>query len=77
MRERELMEWTRLLPEMQIMKNRRFHRGILRTPFEAMFGRKLEMGNQSGNEPTLEERGLDPLDLEEGDEENQVKILNI
>ena len=44
------------------MKNRRYHRGIGRSPFEAMFGRKMEMGNENG--PSRAARGLTPLEDE-------------
>jgi hypothetical protein len=40
------------------MKNRRYHRGIGRSPFEAMFGRKIQLGSEDGNFPSEEERGL-------------------
>lgn len=42
----------------QVMKNRRYHRGIKRSPFEAMFGKKMIFANEDGNIPTEEERGL-------------------
>ena len=46
------------------MKNRRYHRGIGRSPFEAMFGRKMEMGNEDGKIPSRAERGLTPMEDE-------------
>jgi hypothetical protein len=42
----------------QVMKNRRFHRGIGRSPFETMFGRKMVLANEDGKFPTEEERGI-------------------
>ena len=52
------MNWAQALPIVKAMKNRRYHRGIGRSPFEAMFGRKMKMGNDDGKIPTREERGL-------------------
>jgi hypothetical protein len=49
----------------QTMKNRRFHRGIKRSPYEAMFGKALVLGNEDKKMPTEEERGVDS---EEGEE---------
>ena len=59
------LDWPRALPMVQVMKNRRFLRGIGRSPFEAMFGRELQMGNEDGNLPSREERGLPPNDDED------------
>lgn len=42
----------------QAMKNRRYHRGIKRSPFEAMFGKKIMLANEDGCFPTEEERGF-------------------
>ena len=53
-------DWASALPMVQVAKNRRYHRGIERTPYEAMFGRKLKMGNEDGNMPTREQRGIPP-----------------
>lgn len=36
-----------------------------RSPFEAMFGRKLALANEDGNMPTDEERGLNEEAVEE------------
>lgn len=58
------MNWVQALPKVQLIKNRRFHRGINRSPYEAMFGRKLQMGNEDGKIPTREERGLPPANIE-------------
>jgi hypothetical protein len=54
----------------QAMKNRRFHRGIGRSPFEAMFGRKMMLANEDGKVPTEEERGI-----QEGEENEEVIII--
>lgn len=39
MRDRQTIEWAKLLDEVQFMKNTRYHSGIKRTPFKAMFGK--------------------------------------
>ena len=45
-----------------------FHHGIRRSPYEAMFGRPLMLGNEDGNIPTMEERGLD-------EDENDIDVI--
>jgi hypothetical protein len=54
----------------QAMKNRRYHRGIGRSPFEAMFGRKMMLANEDGNVPTEGERGI-----QEGEGNEEVVII--
>lgn len=39
------------LPMVQTMKNRRYHRGIKCSPYEAMFGREMMLGNEDGVMP--------------------------
>jgi hypothetical protein len=66
MREEKTTQWARLLPMVQTKKNRRYHRGIGRSPYEAMFGGKtMQIGNEDGKIPTLEERGLTEADEEQ------------
>lgn len=40
----------------QVMKNRRYHSGIGRSPYEAMFGRKIMLGNEDHQEVIEEEK---------------------
>ena len=54
--------WVQALPHVQAAKNRCYHRGIKRLPFEALFGRRMAMGNKDGKNPSREERGLAPGD---------------
>lgn len=49
------------------MKNRRYHRGIKRSPFEAMFGKPMKLGYESEREPSDEQ-----CEFNEGDDEEQV-----
>ena len=42
----------------QVCKNRRFHRGIGRSPYEALFGRKMILANEDRKIPSNDERGL-------------------
>ena len=58
------MNWAQSFAVVKSMKNRRYHRGIGRSPFEAMFGRKMEMGNEDGKIPSRAARGLTPLEDE-------------
>ncbi|CAJ0915791.1 unnamed protein product, partial [Mesorhabditis belari] len=44
LREQQSTRWARILPIVQSMKNQRYHRGIGRSPYEAMFGRKMQLG---------------------------------
>ncbi|CAJ0950147.1 unnamed protein product, partial [Mesorhabditis belari] len=64
LREEKSTKWARILPIVQSMKNRRFHRGIGRSPFEAMFGRKMVLANENGKIPTNEERNVTDIDNE-------------
>lgn len=59
LRTNQTANWAKALPIVQAMKNRRFHRGIQRSPFEAMFGKKMMLGSENGQIPTDEERGID------------------
>ena len=54
------------------MKNRRWHRGIKRSPYEAMFGKKMKMGNEDNIIPTEEERGI-----EDENDENEAIFTNL
>ena len=54
------------------MKNRRWHRGIKRSPYEAMFGKEMKMGNEDNMIPTEEERGI-----EEENDENEAIFIKI
>ena len=68
LRDRKTTQWASALPSVQVMKNRRYHHGIKRSPYEAMFGRPLILGNEDGNIPTMEERGLD-------EDENEIDVI--
>uniref|UniRef100_A0AC34FXC6 Integrase catalytic domain-containing protein n=1 Tax=Panagrolaimus sp. ES5 TaxID=591445 RepID=A0AC34FXC6_9BILA len=69
MQRRACSEWSTLLPEVQIMKNTRHHRGIARTPYMALFGRESvyglgdnnpgEEGEEDGEEDGGEDGGED------------------
>uniref|UniRef100_A0A914PTR6 Integrase catalytic domain-containing protein n=1 Tax=Panagrolaimus davidi TaxID=227884 RepID=A0A914PTR6_9BILA len=39
MRRKNSPHWAELLPEVQLMKNSRYHNGIKKTPYKALFGR--------------------------------------
>lgn len=68
LREQKTTQWARLLPFVQVKKNRRFHRGIGRSPYEALFGRELMLGNEDKITPTNEERGISDKDEDDEDE---------
>lgn len=53
LRDNKTTNWAAALPFVQAMKNQRFHRGIGRSPYEAMFGKKMELG--CGKTPVEEE----------------------
>jgi hypothetical protein len=44
MQRRNSNEWAKLLPEVQIKKNTRHHRGINQSPYKALFGRESVFG---------------------------------
>lgn len=72
LRDNKTTNWAHALPHIQAAKNRRFHRGIGRSPYEALFGREMKMGIEKGDpEPTMTERGYD--ENEEEANENLVK----
>lgn len=69
LRDHGTARWANVLPFVQAAKNRRFHSGINRTPYEAMFGRKMVLGNE--NDPSFN------IDQEKGSsdgEHDEVKI---
>nr|XP_022920129.1 uncharacterized protein LOC111428710 [Onthophagus taurus] len=51
MQENETTKWAEGLRFVQLKKNRSFHRGIQRTPYEAMFGIPLVNGLKDSNLP--------------------------
>ena len=51
MQENSTTSWSRGLPQVQFQKNTRFHSGIGRTPYEALFGTKPKCGIKSTNLP--------------------------
>lgn len=52
------------LNKVQAIKNRRYHRGIKRTPFEALFGCEMRIGTENDAEESL------------SDSENLVETVN-
>lgn len=60
--------WAEALPIVQAMKNRRYHSGIKRSPYEAMFGKKMELGNEQGD--------ATPVQEEAGDDEDKFKVID-
>ena len=72
MRDKKSIKWARELPNVQTMKNRRWHRGIKRSPYEAMFGKEMKMGNEDNIIPTEEERGI-----EDENDENEAFFTNL
>jgi hypothetical protein len=64
LRDNKTTKWADALPFVQAAKNRRFHRGIKRSPYEALFGKKLELGYGDQQPPVTEE-----TDIESDEEE--------
>ncbi|CAJ0926936.1 unnamed protein product, partial [Mesorhabditis belari] len=46
-RDRNTSKWAEFLPMIQLIKNRRYHHGIKRSPFAAMFGKNYDDANES------------------------------
>ncbi|KAI1712428.1 integrase core domain-containing protein [Ditylenchus destructor] len=53
LRQNKSTAWAAALPQVQAAKNSRFHRGIGRSPYEAIFGHKMKLGYE--DEPVIEE----------------------
>ncbi|CAJ0935416.1 unnamed protein product, partial [Mesorhabditis belari] len=45
-RDRNTSKWAEFLPMIQLIKNRRYHHGIKRSPFAAMFGKNYDDANE-------------------------------
>lgn len=69
LRDNNTTKWASALPFIQAAKNRRHHSGIGRSPFEALFGRKLVLGCE--NDPQFL-RDPDDEDKENNEEESMV-----
>lgn len=68
LRDNNTTKWTDALPIVQAMKNRRYHSGIKRSPYEAMFGKKMELGNENQATPNDDDMDSD-IDLNFDDDE--------
>lgn len=44
MRDKNTSKWSECLRFIQLMKNRAYHKGINRSPYEALFGCKMKVG---------------------------------
>uniref|UniRef100_A0A914PPP0 Integrase catalytic domain-containing protein n=1 Tax=Panagrolaimus davidi TaxID=227884 RepID=A0A914PPP0_9BILA len=88
MRRKNSPHWAELLPEVQLMKNSRYHNGIKKTPYKALFGRdsvyeddnveeelkKLEADEESEEEEKKEEsNGEEEEKKEESESEEEEK----
>ena len=51
MKENNTAQWAKGLPFVQLQKNTTYHRGIHQTPYEALFGKKCEIGIQNSRIP--------------------------
>ena len=58
------MNWAQSLPIVKSMKNRRYYRGIGRSPFKVMLGRKMKMGKKDRKIPSRAARGFAPVEDE-------------
>ncbi|KAH7703060.1 KRAB-A domain-containing protein 2-like protein [Aphelenchoides avenae] len=58
LKDKKTTHWAAALPVIQAAKNRRFHRGINMSPFEAMFGKRMVLGSEDMEIPSNEMRGL-------------------
>ena len=67
--EKQSRHWSKSLGDIQFQKNSRFHRGIGRSPYEALFGTKPRNGIKNLN---IEKEVTDHIDTEE----DLNKILN-
>lgn len=68
LRDNKTTHWAQALPHIQAAKNARFHRGIGRSPYEALFGRRMKMGIEKDDpEPTMDELGFGEDETDENE----------
>jgi hypothetical protein len=76
MHDRQTTEWSDLLDEVQYMKNGRYHSGIKRSPFKAMFGKCAlkfcVIYNCSGHDQPL----ILDEDMEKTEEESDNEVVD-
>jgi len=69
MRDNNISKWSEGLRFIQLMKNRAYHKGINRSPYEALFGCKMKVGLDTSFLPPYILKDLD-------DEESLLKLVD-
>ncbi|KAI1700836.1 KRAB-A domain-containing protein 2-like [Ditylenchus destructor] len=74
LRQNKSTAWAAALPQVQAAKNSRFHRGIGRSPYEAIFGHKMKLGYE--DEPVIEEVDEGGEDPEKAENDEPLETSN-